>query len=261
MRANAVREAIRVGRPAVNAWISSDGTYAAETLSYCGYDSITVDAQHGMFGRDAVVRLLQAISAGPAMPMVRSPRLDFAEIGWLLDAGAFGIICPSIDTADDAARLVAACRYPPAGLRSFGPSRALLYGGSDYVRAVDEVLVWAMIESAEAMKNLDEILKTPGLDGVYVGPNDLALSMGLPVGGSISGAVEGALGHVVRRAHENGKLVGVFCVDGTEAGKWAARGCDLVTPGNDMSMLKREAANRINLARGASEMPKSDSGY
>lgn len=261
MRENVVRRVIGEGRTAVNAWISGDGSYAAETLSNAGYDSITVDAQHGMFGKDAIVHLLQAISAGPAMPMVRSTRLDAAEIGWLLDAGAFGVICPSIETGGDAERLVAACRYPPRGGRSFGPSRGLLYGGADYVAEVDHVLVWAMVESAQAMDNLDAILATAGLDGVYVGPNDLALSLGAKPGGLMTGQVESALTEIIECAHDRGKLVGVFCADGSEAAKWASRGCDLVTPGNDMSMLKREAAHRIAFVRGNEVAPAVHSGY
>ncbi|WP_295124964.1 HpcH/HpaI aldolase/citrate lyase family protein [uncultured Leifsonia sp.] len=261
MRANAVRTTMAAGRPVVNAWISSAGPYAAETLSYAGFDSVTVDVQHGMFGRGAVVGLLQAISAGPAMPMVRPSSLDAGQIGWLLDAGAYGIICPSVDTPRDAEALVAACRYPPRGSRSFGPSRGLLYGGSDYVARSDEILVWAMVESAASLAHLDEIVSTEGIDGVYVGPNDLALSMGETPGGRIRGRVRDALCHIVERAHVHGRFVGVFCVDGAEASDCVEIGCDLVTPGNDISMLKHEASRRIAAIRGGRESTSPTSGY
>ena len=159
--------------------MSADSPYLAEMQSYCGYDAVTVDLQHGMFGPGRAVTLLQAVSAGPATPLARCPSHDPATIGKLLDAGAYGIICPAVDDAAQAAAFVRACRYPPTGTRSFGPSRGLLYGGPDYLALADEtILTLAMVESAESLSNLEEILDTPGLDGIYVGPNDLALSLG-----------------------------------------------------------------------------------
>jgi 4-hydroxy-2-oxoheptanedioate aldolase len=179
MRPNRLKEIFAGGGTAVNAWLSANSPYQAEALSHVGYDAVTVDLQHGMFGFDGAISLLQAVSAGPSMPMARTSSLDFAVIGKLLDAGAYGLICPSIDTAEQAARLVSYCRYPPTGSRSFGPSRGLLYGGTDYVeRADDEILVWAMVESASALAAVEQIVATPGLDGIYVGPSDRARSFG-----------------------------------------------------------------------------------
>ena len=178
MRGNRVKELIDGGGLAVNAWVSCD----------------------------RVITLLQAVSAGPAMPMVRCSHLDVAEIGKLLDAGAYGLICPSIDTAEQCVELVAACRYPPVGRRSFGPSRGLLYGGPDYVdHANDTVSVWAMIESREALENLHEIVAVPGLDGVYVGPNDMALSLGVaPATSPVAAEVREALSRVLEVGHAAG---------------------------------------------------------
>lgn len=176
---NRLSDILASGTPAVTAWLSIDSPYLAEVLSYCGYDAVTVDLQHGMFGLDGAIGLLQAVSAGPAVPLARCPSHDGATIGKLLDAGAYGIVCPAVDTAEEAAAFVQACRYPPAGERSFGPGRGLLYGGPDYMDHADRtILTWAMVESAAALRNLDAIVATPGLDGVYVGPNDLALSLG-----------------------------------------------------------------------------------
>lgn len=123
MRPNRVRELIGQQVTVVNGWVSCDSVYAAEVLSYAGYDTVTVDLQHGMFGLDWAIGLVQAVSAGPAVPMVRTSGLDPAAIGKLLDAGAYGLICPSIDDAQQCAALVAACRYPPTGKRSYGPAR------------------------------------------------------------------------------------------------------------------------------------------
>lgn len=250
MRPNAVRARMAQAAPAVNAWLSSPNPYAAEVLSYAGFDSVTVDCQHGMFGRDTVLGLLQAISAGPAMPMARPGHLDAAEIGWLLDAGAYGVICPSIDSAADARRLVDACRYPPSGARSFGPGRGLLYGGPDYVRHAEEILVWAMIESRAALDVVDDIAATVGLDGLYVGPNDLALSLGEEPGGSPSEVVTAALERIVGCAHRHGLVAGLFCPDEEEAARWAGLGYDLVTPGNDIGMLKARARAAVMRVRG-----------
>lgn len=252
MRANHLRDVLEAGRTAVSAWVSCDSGYVAETLSHCGYDAVTVDLQHGMFGIDTAVRLLQAVSTGPATPMARCPHLDAPEIGKLLDAGAYGIICPAVDRAADAAALVRACRYPPAGDRSFGPARGLLYGGPDYAARADAtVLVWAMIESRAALENLDEILATPGLDGVYVGPNDLALSLGeTPAQRALPPQTAAALAHIAERAAAAGRFAGVFCAELDSAVALAAQGYRLVTPGNDVGILRHAAAHRIARLRG-----------
>ncbi len=252
MRRNHLRDVLESGEPAVSGWMSIDSTYLAEVLSYCGYDAVVVDLQHGMFGLDAAIPLLQAVSAGPAVPMARVPTNDAATIGKLLDGGAYGIICPAVDTADQATAFVAACRYPPRGLRSFGPARGLLYGGPDYVEHTDEtVLTWAMIESAAGLADLDAILSVPGLDGVYVGPHDLALSLGEAPGQSTPPpAVFRALVDVAAAARAARRWAGVFCADPTLARTMVEIGYHLVTPGNDAGIIRTTALERIALTRG-----------
>jgi 4-hydroxy-2-oxoheptanedioate aldolase len=254
VRPNPLRTALEAGGPVVTGWLSVDSPYLAEVLSHCGYDAVTVDLQHGMYGLDRAVTLLQAVSAGPATPMARCPSLEPATIGKLLDAGAYGIVCPAVDTPEQAAAFVAACRYPPAGNRSFGPARGLLYGGPDYPDHADAtVLTWAMIESAAALEHLDAILATPGLDGVYVGPNDLALSLG-----ERPGAVEpaprvlAALHRVADAARAAGRYAGLFCGDAALARRMVGAGYHLVTPGNDVGVLRSAAVERIAVARGTS---------
>ncbi|HVU90861.1 MAG TPA: aldolase/citrate lyase family protein [Jatrophihabitans sp.] len=253
MRTNTLRQTLDGGWTAIAAWLSVDSPYLAEVLSHCGYDTVTVDLQHGMFGLDRAISLLQAVSAGPSTPMARCPSLEPATIGKLLDAGAYGIICPAVDTPQQAAAFVAACRYPPTGVRSFGPARGLLYGGADYAsRADDTVLTWAMIESATALANLEAIVRTPGLDGVYVGPNDLALSLGeVPGAAEPSPAVLAALGRVLEAARAAGRFAGLFCPDAALARRMAEAGYHLVTPGNDVGVLRAAAAERIATVRGA----------
>jgi 4-hydroxy-2-oxoheptanedioate aldolase len=258
MRPNALRGMLRDGSCATTAWVSMPSTYLAEVLSHCGFDAVTIDLQHGMFALDQAVALLQAVSAGPAVPMARCARLDEAEIGKLLDAGAYGIICPSIDRAEDCERFVAACRYPPIGARSYGPARGLLYGGPDYVSSADAtIMTWAMVESVTALDHLDAILAVPGLDGVYVGPNDLALSLGLPPGGlEPPPAVEQALAAVLAAAHARGVAVGAFCPTASMARRLATDGFDLVTAGNDVTMMRDAASGRLAEIRGS--WPPSD---
>ena len=263
MRANRLRKLFEAGTPAINAWVSCDSPYIAEVLSHAGYDAVTIDLQHGMFGIDRAIALLQGISTGPAVPMARCTQLNGAEIGKLLDAGAYGLICPSIDTREQCTALVAACRYPPSGRRSYGPSRGALYGGPDYVQGADATLqVWAMVESRTALDNLEEIVAVPGLDGIYVGPNDLALSLGVtPATVPVAAEVEAALMRVLAVAHSAGVAVGAYCADAEMARRLAETGFDLVTPGNDVVLLKDSAAQRLAVARGTPPTEVAAGGY
>ena len=208
MRANRLQELLARDELALTGWVSTGNALVAELLGHSGYDAVTVDLQHGMFGLDAAIACLQAVSATPAVPLARCRSNDLAEIGHLLDAGAYGIICPSIDTPEDAARFVAACRYPPRGRRSYGPTRAVLYGGPDYVAGADDtVLAMGMVESASALDHLDAILAVDGLDAVYVGPSDLAVSNGweVPGGGPLDTELADALVHIVHAGWGSGR--------------------------------------------------------
>ena len=143
-----------------------------------GYDSITIDTQHGMIGFEPMLAMLQAMRFSPATLLVRVPWLDPAPIMQALDAGAYGIICPMINSRAEAERMVSYVRYPPKGERSFGPTRANYTAGSGYAaEANDEILCFAMVETAEAVANLADIVATPGLDGIYIGPADLSFSL------------------------------------------------------------------------------------
>lgn len=246
-----VRDLLRGGGVAVNGWLAGDSPYLAETLSYAGFDCITVDLQHGMFGVDRALELLRAVSAGPAEPFARPSSSDAAVIGKLLDGGAYGIICPNVDTPDQAAALVAACRYPPVGNRSYGPARAALGGGKDLVATANrELLVWAMIESRQALEAVDEIAAVPGLDGLFVGPSDLAVSLGEPVGvPTPPQAVEDAWVRIREAAHQAGLYAGTFCADAAVAARLAGDGYDLVTPGNDATQLRGAATAAVSVVR------------
>ena len=158
MRANPLRTLWKSGGAAVNGWLAIPNSFAAETMAHQGWDSLTIDLQHGLVDYQAMVPMLQAISTTDTMPFVRVPWNEPSVIMKYLDAGAYGIIVPMIETKEDAERAVWAMRYPPAGMRSSGPFRATIYGGSDYqANANDELLLAVMIETAKAIENLDAI--------------------------------------------------------------------------------------------------------
>jgi len=247
MRPNQIRTRLAAKELVVNAWLSIGSSYSAEGVGHSGVHSVTVDLQHGMLDFGAALQMLQAISATPATPLVRVPALDPARIMHLLDAGAYGIICPMISTPKQAAELVAACRYPPTGKRSFGPSRGLLYGGADYVAKADEtVMVIPMIETAEAVDRIDDILDVEGIDMIYLGPNDLAFELDGHVGFPRPKS-EAALLQMLQAANRHGVPAGIFCGSAEEARTRAEQGFHLVTPANDFAHLTRsiQAAFRV----------------
>jgi len=179
MRENGIRKIWAGGGNVINGWLSIASSITAELVASQDFDSVCVDLQHGSIDYQAMVPMLQAISTTDKTPLVRVPWNDPAIIGKVLDAGAYGVICPMVNTPAQCEAFVSACRYAPKGARSFGPQRAVLYSGADYAtNANGTILTFAMIETVEAMDNLEAILATPGLDAVYVGPSDLSLSMG-----------------------------------------------------------------------------------
>lgn len=179
MRENKVRTIWQAGGAVINGWLGIPSAVAAENMAQCGWDSLTVDLQHGLVDYQAAVGMMQAITTVGMTALARVPWNEPGIIMKLLDAGAFGIICPMINTRAEAEAFVGACRYAPTGYRSFGPVRAgWVHGGEYFKRANETVLAIAMIETVKAMDNLEEILSTPGLDGIYVGPADLAISLG-----------------------------------------------------------------------------------
>jgi len=181
MRINRVKQLWREGKPAVGGFLSIPSGFSAEVMSHTGLDWLCIDMQHGCIDYSDAVPMLTAISTTAVTPFVRVPWNEPSIIMKVLDAGAYGVIVPMVSNRAEAERAVSACRYPPAGIRSNGPNRALYYGGADYQKNADrEMLCIAMIETAEGIARMDEIVSTPGLDAVYIGPTDLALSLGLP---------------------------------------------------------------------------------
>ena len=178
MRKNKLKELFKADKPIINSWLAIPSSFSAEVMANQGWDSLTIDMQHGLIDYPNAVSMLQAISTTETTPMARVNWNEPGQIMKILDAGCYGIICPMVSNRKEAEKFIQACQYPPKGYRSFGPIRASIYGGSDYAKHADEeILKLAMIETKEALEKLDEILDTPNLDGIYVGPADLSLAI------------------------------------------------------------------------------------
>jgi len=181
MRTNTVKQAWKQGKGTVGAWLSVPSAYSAEVMAHQGFDWLCVDMQHGVNDYKDAVAMMTAISTTETIPFVRVPWNDPSVIMKVLDAGAYGVVVPLINTRADAEAAVAACRYPPQGIRSNGANRAMLYAGADYVQyANEEIACIPMIETKQAIENLDDILSVPGVDAIYIGPSDLSFALGLP---------------------------------------------------------------------------------
>ena len=239
MRENRLRNLWAQGQAAVNGWLAIGNSFSAEVMAHQGWDTLTVDMQHGVIDYAQMVTMLQAISTTATVPVVRVPWLEPGIIMKSLDAGAYAIICPMVNTVDDAARLVSYTHYAPRGARSFGPVRASLYGGADYAQMADDTVVaFAMIETAQALDNLDAILAVEGLDAVYIGPSDLSLALGCkPVFDDVDPPVAQAIAHIVARAKAHGVRAGVHNGRVDVARARIALGFDFVTVGSDARLL------------------------
>ncbi len=236
---------------AINAWLGIPSTITAEIISRQGYDAITIDMQHGINDYSSAVPMLQAMSASDATPMVRVPWLEPGIIMKLLDAGALGIICPMVNTPADAQRFVRYCRYAPDGDRSFGPVRAGLVHGPAYVKQANESIVsLAMIETAQALGEVAEIVRTPGLTGVYIGPGDLGLSLGYEAKlDQTEPVVMDAIKRILEAAKDAGIKAGIHCLAPAYAREMLGLGFDLVTVGMDIRLLTSAFADTMGEMR------------
>ena len=254
MTPNTIRRLWSEGKPVLNAWLSIGNAFSAEIIAEQGYDAVTIDQQHGFLSYEAMSAMLQAIKAGTATPMVRVPWLSAGDIMKALDAGAIGIICPMINSRAEAEQFVSYMRYPPLGQRSFGPTRAVFAHGADYGQKADaEVLCLAMIETADGMKNLDGIVTTPGLDGVYVGPADLTLGLTgrkYPTGfDREEPEIVAAIKTILAKAHQAGIKACLHCGSPAYAAKAIGWGFDLVTLLNDVRLLAAAAKSNLTETR------------
>ncbi len=228
------------------------GSVGAEILAGAGADYVCADQQHGVIDYDSMVPMFQAIRAEGAAPITRVLSNDPFLIMKALDAGAWGVIVPLVNDAEDAARAVAACRYPPRGMRSYGPVRASgVIGSRDPEDLGGEVLCLVMVETRGALEKVEEIAATPGLDGIYIGPSDLALSLGLPPTLDVTeeAHVE-AVTRITEACHRNGIAAGIHAPSGEWARRHAEAGFDIVTVATDAALLRGAALRELTVARG-----------
>jgi 4-hydroxy-2-oxoheptanedioate aldolase len=261
MRENRLRTIWKSGGAAVNGWLGIPSSFSAETMAHQGWDTLTVDLQHGVVDYQTAVTLLQAISTTSTVPLVRVPWLEPGILMKMLDAGAYGVICPMVNTREDAQRLVSYTHYAPQGTRSFGPIRALLYGGADYPQhANDTIVTFAMIETRQALDNLDAILSVEGLDAVYIGPSDLSLSLGCkPQFDDVEPPVAQAIDHILERAKAHGLVAGIH--NGTPESALARmqKGFQFVTVSTDARLLASAAQQTLAKMRATKAQASSGS--
>lgn len=251
MRENTLKKLWARGGAAVSGWLSIPSAFSAEVMAHQGFDSLVIDMQHGVIDYQAAAGMLAAISTTPVVPLARVPWNDPAPVMKILDAGAYGIICPMINSRLEAEALVRACKYPPRGHRSFGPVRASLYAGADYVdHANDQLVVLPMIETVEALKNLDEILSTPGVDGVYVGPSDLSLALDCkPRLDQTDPPVVEAQQMIVAACKRHGVVAGIHNATSGYALKMIEAGYQFVTLASDSRFMAARAAEEVSAVR------------
>ncbi len=251
MRPNRLRTLWQSGETAINGWLAIPSSFSAETMAHQGWDALTIDMQHGVVDYAAMVGMLQAVSTTATVPVVRVPWLEPGMLMKTLDAGAYGVICPMVNTREDAQNLVAWTHYAPRGTRSFGPIRALLYGGADYPQhANDTIVTFAMIETAKALDNLDAILSVEGLDAVYVGPSDLSLSLGCrPVFDDVDPAAQQAIDHILARATAHRIVAGIHNGSPASALARKAQGFRFLTIGSDARLMAAGAQQTIAAMR------------
>jgi 4-hydroxy-2-oxoheptanedioate aldolase len=243
---------IRNRERAVGYWSVLDAPAATERIARIGYDYVVLDGQHGLIGYSGIVQGLMAIDAGAsAVGLVRVDANHATPIGRALDAGAGGVIVPLIDTAADAAAAVRAARYPPAGRRSYGPTRAAVRIGPVPAEADANVVVLAMIETAAGLENVAEICAVRGLDGVYVGPSDLRLSIGgaTPGDPELDDTFDAALAAIRGAAEAAGIAVGIHTFDGRTARQRLVEGFTFVSIDGDLGHLVGTAAAHLESVR------------
>jgi len=242
--ANKLKQILTSGRAAVNGWLAIPNGFSAEVMAQCGFDSVTVDLQHGVQDYLSMVSCFQAMQAHPVTPLVRVPWNEPGIVGKVLDAGAYGVICPMINTRAQAEALVSYSKYPPAGTRSNGPIRLTMYGEVSNYQSVanEETLVFPMIETREAVSNLDAILDVPGVFGVYIGPSDLGFSHGLvPKLDREEPEMLAIYERVVAATGKRGQYAGIHTGSAAYAARAIGMGFRLITILNDVSLMAMAA--------------------
>jgi 4-hydroxy-2-oxoheptanedioate aldolase len=242
---------LRAGETVFSGWCMLGSGIVAETVAREGFDAVVLDAQHGLWDTAGIIAGIGALSAAGAAPIVRIPLEDFGLVSRALDFGAEAIIAPMINSAADARQFVAVAKYPPRGERSWGPQRAMTLQGqtvaTDYLRdANDGTLTLAMIETPEALANIDAIAAVPGIDALFIGPYDLSTSLSGGKAQDLNAPeVDKAIDRICQAAQNVGKIPGIYCRDAARALAMTKRGFRFLTVGSDMGLLREGAAAQV----------------
>ena len=251
MKQQSLRNCWLEGKGAINAWCSIPSAVTAEMMSMNDFDSITIDMQHGLVDYQMALNMLQVISGSGKTPMVRVPWNEPGIIMKSLDAGALGIICPMINTPQDATNFVGATKYAPVGHRSSGPTRAMMVHGPEYHNeSNDNIISLAMIETVEALDNVEKIAATEGLTGIYIGPSDLSISMGYKPGldRSEPEMVE-AIKRIETACINNNIKVGIHCLSPSYLKDKLSNGFNLATLASDVRIYSAGIGENLKEAK------------
>ncbi|MCD6518432.1 MAG: 2-dehydro-3-deoxyglucarate aldolase [Anaerolineae bacterium] len=249
---NPVKYKLTHGLPAVGTWLSLCSPVAAELMAHVGWDWLVVDAEHSPVGFETMVNSFRAIQLGGAVPMARVPWNDTVWIQRTLDAGAFGLVVPMVNSAEEAQKAVANMKYATQGIRSYGGSRAARYIDGDYrLWAQENITVIVMIETIQAVERAEEILSVDGVDGCFIGPSDLALSMGLDPATDIGPGTEheAAIMRVLEAGKKVGTAVGKHCYDAEEVNQRIAQGFQFLALASDARFMLKEAGLQFGQLR------------
>ncbi len=250
---NKLKQIWKDGGAAVNGWLNISSSWSAEVMAHAGWDSLVVDFQHGYHTISDAIGIYQAMSATTAVPLARVPWNDPIYIQRLLDAGAMGIICPMVNTREECETFVSSMRYFPEGIRSAGPTRPRLVMGSDYVQwANDEVIAMAMIETEQAVNNIDEILSVKGLDAIYVGPGDLGITLGVKGADTEDPKQLAVYDTILAACKKNGVVAGLHTGSAEYANRMIQLGFQFVTVNTDSGLLLSAAQAAVKAVKGAS---------
>lgn len=238
MRENKLRTLWASGKAATNVWTTIPSSYSTEIIAHQGWDSITVDTQHGVIGYREMVAMLTAIATTPTVPLVRVSWNAPGEIMRAADAGAMGVICPTVNTKKECERFVGALRYAPLGFRSLGPNRARFLGDDYAAKANDTILAIAQIETAAGLDNVEAIAAVKGLDMLYIGPSDLGLSIGREGRmDQTDSVVVKAIDRILHAAKDARLRAGIYCTAPDYSKAMLAKGFDLVTVLSDATLI------------------------
>jgi len=261
VRANTLRSIWDRGDAALGGWLTVPSSMSAEIMAHAGFDWLCLDMQHGLIDFPELLHMLQGISSTDTVPLVRVPRNEPGIIGRVLDAGAWGVVVPMVNSPEEAHAAVTACRYAPDGARSYGPLRANYYAGFDYfARANREVTCVVMVETRQAVDKVDEIAAVPGVDTIYVGPADLSVTLGLePRPDNLDERFTLSLDRVMAACRRHGVVPGI-AGNVLTAPKRLAQGFRFVEVASDAGLLAVGAGSALAAVRPGAASP-ARSGY